>query len=115
MNLDVLYKNIGMNYTEDLLGCFLPVSLLYPDIPKYEYKNDPDYFLPLVNKYFGEIKKEDLKEGDLIILNLKKKGHHFCIYAGKDQFFHCTEKSKLQVSRFQKYLSFSKYFFRYEG
>jgi hypothetical protein len=114
MNLDALYKNVGMEYTEDLLGCVMPIYLLYSHIPKYEYKDDPNYFLPLIKKHFFEISKENLTEGDLIILNTKK-GHHFCIYAGNDRLFHCTEKAKLQISRLQRYLDFSKYFFRIRG
>jgi hypothetical protein len=114
MNLDNLYKNIGKEYTENLLGCVMPIYLLYPEIPKYEYKDDTEYFLPLVKKHFSEITKNDLKEGDLIILNTKKC-NHFCIFAGKNKFFHCTEASKLQISKLDRYLNYVKYYFKYKG
>ncbi len=113
MNLDILYENVGKKYTEDLLGCVMPLYLLYTEIPKYEYKDDPEYFLPLVKEYFEEISKETLTEGDLIILSTNK-GHHFCIYAGKSQIFHCTEDKSFRLSKLDKYLKYIENCYRYK-
>lgn len=111
--MDVLYQNIGKEYTEDLLGCAMPVYLLYPEIPKYEYKNDPEYFMPLVQKHFDEVPKEELAEGDLIILNVKRS-HHFCIYAGKSMIFHCTKDKSFRLSKIDKYLKYVENCYRYK-
>lgn len=114
MNTEVLYKNIGLDYDKSLLGCVMPVYLLYPGIEKYEYIEDEEYFLPKVKKYFEKIDINNLKEGDLIIFSVKK-WFHFCIYAGKGLIFHCTEEGKLRLSKLSLYSKFVKYCFRYKG
>ena len=98
MNLDILQENIGLPYSEKF-GCSIPIYLLYPEIPHYKYVDDFKYFFPIVLKYFFEIKKEEIGSGDLLIFQTKK-GNHFGIYDGKGKIFHCTERSKLQLSKF---------------
>lgn len=114
MNIEVLHKNIGHDYDESLLGCVMPVYLLYPEIKKYEYLDDEEYFLPKVKKHFNEIDSTNLQEGDLIILSVKK-WNHFCIYAGKGLIFHCTEEGKLRLSKLVLYSKFIRYCFRHKG
>lgn len=111
--IDSLYESVGKEFSKSMLGCVMPLYILYPDIPLYEYIEDPEYFLPLVAQHFIEIEKEDLKEGDLIILS-KKKYNHFCIYAGSDKIFHCTKAHSLQVSRLSSYSRFKERFYRYK-
>jgi len=102
MNLDILYNNIGKKFDIDnYLGCLMPLYLLYPEIPKFQYFDNPFYFMPKVKRYFNSIEYKDLKAGDLIIFN--KKFNHFGIYASNDKFFHCLKDQDLRISRLSNY------------
>jgi cell wall-associated NlpC family hydrolase len=98
MDIEILYKKIG-TYDEKL-DCLYTGYLVYPDIPIYEIKQDKDYFIPLIEKHFFKV--DDLKKGDLLILQFYN-GFHFGIYAENDKFFHCCSKHKLRLSELRKY------------
>lgn len=109
--IDVLYQNVGKEFSQEMLGCVMPLYLLYPDIPLYEYIENPEYFLPLVSQHFVEISKGDLQAGDLVILN-KNDTWHFCIYANNGKVFHCTKAHSLRLSRLSSYLKFEERYYR---
>ncbi len=113
INLDILQNNIGKKYDEITMGCVNPVYLLFPDIPVYEFKIDEKYFLPLVKKHFDEIKDETLEDGDLLILKVSDDWH-FGIFKKPNLIYHCTEKSKLRLSRLDFYKKYIVKKFRYK-
>jgi signal peptidase I len=67
-----------------------------------------DYFTILQENNFEQIKRKDLKPGDIGVLNDSTKYNHCGIYAGQDKWFETNLAYGLQLSDFSKF----KYFFR---
>ncbi|OGI00480.1 MAG: hypothetical protein A2Y25_12075 [Candidatus Melainabacteria bacterium GWF2_37_15] len=103
MNINILFQNIGS--IDEKLDCLYPVYLLYPEIPKYEFIYDEEYFTPLIKRHFREI--EEFNAGDLLVFKLLNS-FHFGIYAGNGNFFHCCKKHKLRISRLSGYKKYLK-------
>lgn len=105
INLNVLEEHIGDEYSENTMGCLSPVYLLHPKLPKYEFKNNKDYFLPIVENHCQEKRLKDLNDGDLLMIKVRDE-YHFAIFKHPNLIFHCTEKSKLRQSKVDMYIKY---------
>lgn len=102
IDFSILEKHIGDKYSENTRGCLSPVFLMHPDLPKYEFINDKDYFLPIVENHCNEKSLKDIKSGDLLMIKVREE-YHFAIFKSPDLIFHCTENSKLRKSKIDIY------------
>lgn len=102
VDLKVLEEHIGDKYSENSMGCLSPVYLLHPQLPKYDFINDKNYFLPIVESYCREKSLEDINDGDLLVIKVRDE-YHFAIFKSPDLIFHCTQNSKLRQSKIDVY------------
>lgn len=102
VDLKILEEHIGDKYSENTMGCLSPVYLLHPRLPKYEFINEKDYFLPIVENHCIEKSLKDIKDGDLLMIKVKDD-YHFAIFKSPNLIFHCTENSKLRKSKIDLY------------
>ena len=102
MNLKILDENIGKPYLEQTMGCMYPAYLLRPDVPEYDFNLDIDYFLPLVKKHCKEIDIRTIESGDLVMIKIRSD-YHFGIFKEPNMIYHCTQNSKLRLSRIDIY------------
>ena len=66
------------------------------------------YFVFKENNAYEQIKKKDLKPGDIGVLNDASKNNHCGIYAGDGKWFENSAMYGVQLTDFSKF----KYFFR---
>jgi hypothetical protein len=107
-DLSILDKHIGKPYSEQTMGCMAPVYLLKPDLPKYDFNLNVDYFLPLVKKHAKEISLLEIKSGDLLMIKVRSD-YHFAIFKEPNLIYHCTKNSKIRLSKVDLY---KKYIFK---
>lgn len=106
IDLTVLEEHIGDEYSENTMGCLSPVYLLHPHLPKYDFINDKDYFLPIVRQHCREKSLQEIEDGDLLMIKVHQE-YHFAIFKSPNLIFHCTQNSKLRKSKvdiYKKYI-----------
>ena len=102
VDFSVLEKHIGDKYSENSMGCLSPVYLLHPQLPKYDFINNKNYFLPIVENHCKEKSLQNIEDGDLLMIKVRNE-YHFAIFKSPDLIFHCTENSKLRKSKINIY------------
>jgi len=105
MTIDELNKCVGMPYKQldtngNALGCMLPVYLMYPYLPRFEWSDNLGEFMRLKFKeHFQVIELKDIKKGDLLLIRLPFGLVHPAIYIGNDELIDCMVETSMQKSR----------------
>ena len=107
MNLEKLTKTIGKKYQEtdengNYIGCFEPMYMLYPDIPRFQFLQNVDYFshsLEKIKETLKEIRKEEIKEGDIIVFKMPRKVLHIAVYIGNGKIIQTFKNSSMQINK----------------
>ncbi len=107
MITDDLIKLIGMPYEQldsggKALGCMLPVYLMYPEIPRYDWppqESFTEYFIGLLEKHGTRIPLEQMQSGDVIAIRALFNFLHVGVYIGNDEIVHCMAGESLEKCR----------------
>ena len=107
-----LLKQIGRPYemfNEDQTyqGCFFPVQLLYPHLPKYKLRSMDDdknyyYGLSKLQKHCIMIERSQLKQGDIIATRFRDE-LHVAIYYEYNKVIEVFKGHSLQIGRIDKF------------
>ena len=105
---DFLLTQVGRKYqmfNEDgtYQGCFYPVQVLYPDKPKYKMPSENPaknflYGLARLKKHCTEIKREDLRKGDIICCEFNNE-MHVAIYWEYGKIIHVFREHELFIGK----------------
>lgn len=108
MMINALKKKVGKEYEKfdavgNYFGCFEPLYICYPMLPKYKLPKDFskqfEFSLQKLEEAGKQIKKEELKECDVIVFRLPRDIFHIGIYAGNGKMFQTFAHGSLQISR----------------
>ena len=103
------YKLHGKHDRTDGLDCSGYVARVFRDSLNIDLpKMCVAYFVFKENNAYEQIKKKDLKPGDIGVLNDASKNNHCGIYAGDSKWFENSAMYGVQLTDFSKF----KYFFR---
>lgn len=92
-----------------ILGCLLPMYLLYPQLPRYrweEIQKDKywrNFCFREFKKYLKEVPLEEIKKGDIILFWMPRGAFHLGICAGNDEMFHCWQSGKMELVKMSTY------------
>lgn len=87
------------------LGCALPLYLIWPELPKFDFKDIKTeqhfkFVWGLLEKHFKQVKLEEIQVGDVIAIQLPiYKTLHLAIYLGENQIFHCLNVNNGRAER----------------
>lgn len=108
MTLEDLIRCVGMPYQQldengKALGCMLPVYLLYPEIPRYDWPEEGREFgaivLSRLEKHGRHIEPADIQPGDVVAFVMPLGGLHLGVYLGDDRIIHCMTGDDLEICR----------------
>lgn len=95
------YQKLGKNGI--YFGCFEPLYVCFPTLPKYKLPNDSskhfEFSLQKLEQVSEKIEQNDLSEGDVIVFRLPKNIFHIGIYAGSGKMFQTFAQNTMQISR----------------
>jgi hypothetical protein len=109
MKPEDLLKYIGTEYRKlddsgKALGCMMPVYMLYPEIPRYDWPKEDKQFaekvLELLKKHGHSVKQEEMIPGDVVAFRMPFGFLHIGIYLGDDWIVHCMAGNGLERCRF---------------
>lgn len=107
MTIEELRKTVGMPYRKldengKALGCMLPVYLLYPEIPRYDWPHTELFsrFLALLKKHGQQVEPGKISSGDVLAFHLPLRGLHIGIYLGGGDVIHCGESTGMETFKF---------------
>ena len=109
MSPEELLKFIGVEYRKldengKALGCMMPVYMLYPEIPRYDWPKEDKAFadavLRLLKKHGHQIAKADIQPGDVVAFRMPFGFLHIGVYMGDDWIVHCMTGETLERCRF---------------
>jgi cell wall-associated NlpC family hydrolase len=102
-------KIMGKKYERDdaegkALGCLYPIYLVHPDFSvKFDWWEEGtdilEYYRPFLNQYTDRISEEEMKPGDILVLNLLFGIFHFGVYLGEDWIIHENPRFGLEMIR----------------
>lgn len=116
-----LHKGLGVDCGMFIMGVFSNIGLVKKEIPKFYpedwafHKPEGEKFDSAVKKNCTEIKKEDLKPGDVILYKFGKCLSHASIFVEDDIIIHsekpigvnmCNRSNTRWFSREQKYYTY---------
>jgi len=100
--VEELKKYVGTKFEmEDergnAVGCALPLYLMFPDLPKFNFKerninakNHFNFVFSLLTEGMNEVNLNEIQIGDVIAIQLPiYKTLHLAIYLGNQKIFHC--------------------------
>ncbi|MCC5465535.1 hypothetical protein [Pelosinus baikalensis] len=105
MTIEELIKQVGKPYEQldsngRALGCMLPVYLMYPHLPRFDWPDNlGEYMRDMFKKHLQTIELEDIKAGDLLLIRLPFGLVHPAVYIGNDEVIDCMVETSLQKSR----------------
>lgn len=107
MTIDDLIGMVGTPYQQldadgKALGCMMPVYLLYPEIPKYDWPPEEeflDYFMNILKKHGEKIENDNIQIGDVIAFRMPMGFLHVGVYCGNDEVIHCITGESLEKFR----------------
>lgn len=116
--IEELLEQIGRPYemyNEDgtYQGCFYPVQVLYPYLPKFKMPNADieeacEFALEKLKENCIEIHNSDLKMGDIITTNFKDI-LHIAIYLEFGKIIHVFKNHTLQIGRLKMFKDFQSF------
>lgn len=124
MTLEELLQYIGAKYRKldengKALGCMMPVYMLYPDIPHYDWPDDKKGFaesvLALLKKHCHPVNQEDMQPGDLVAFRMPFGFLHIGVYLGDDWIVHCMTGETMERCRLSYICRRLEGVFRWEG
>lgn len=93
------------------MGCLSPMFLLHSNLPKFEFINDENYFMPIIAKYCQVVDFLEIQEGDLLMLKIRND-YHFGVFKSPNLMYHCTKNSKLRLSKIDIYQKYAQEVYR---
>ena len=108
--INELKKQIGKPYqmfwegSENLYqGCFYPIYYIYDYLPKYplysEHMADNwDYGINLIEKHCFEVKKDEVKAGDMLVTKFRNE-LHVALAIDESRIIHVFKDHTLQINR----------------
>jgi len=107
MTINELIKCVGMPYRQldengKALGCMLPIYLLYPEIPRYDWPPEDkflEYFLAILRKHGKKIELCNIQIGDVVAFHMPLNFLHVGVYCGNDEVIHCITGESLERFR----------------
>lgn len=107
---DFLKSLVGRPYRDfdaegNYLGCFEPLYLLYPDLPKYPLpKSSKAYFSLGTQRIFENFEQVEMpKTLDMILFCFRKDMLHVGIYVEGRKFLHVQRGSAFEIQRLALY------------
>ena len=85
---------------KNVMACFEPIYLIYPHLPRYplpKVKNLYKYALTKLKENLAEIKREDIKTGDIIVFKDVFRSLHIAIYIDKGLILHCGINYRFEI------------------
>lgn len=87
-------------------GCMMPVYMLYPDIPRYDWPTEGKGFvesvLVLLRKHGCSVAEADIQPGDVVAFRMPFGFLHIGVYVGDDWIVHCMTDDTLERCRFRQ-------------
>lgn len=121
--ISYLKERIGQPYqmfwrSGEYQGCFLPVYIIYPDLPRYPLGSDPDnhkknfvYGMRLIQNHAKEISHEQVEAGD--VLACEYNGElHVAIMLDKYELIHVFRGKTMMQHSLKFFGERDKKFFR---
>ena len=108
MKPDDLLKYIGKPYQKldengKALGCMMPVYMLYPEIPHYNWPEEGKEFaetvLLLLKKHGHPITQVEIEPGDVVAFRMPFGFLHIGVYLGDDWIVHCMTGDAMERCR----------------
>lgn len=108
MTLDELIRHVGTPYQQldqdgKALGCMLPVYLLYPEIPRYDWPGEGTGFgeavYALLQIHGRRIEPANIQPGDVVAFVMPFGWLHIGVYLGDDKIIHCMTGDDLEMCR----------------
>lgn len=108
MKPEELLKYVGEPYQKldangKALGCMMPVYMLYPDIPRYDWPKEDKQFadkvLALLKRHGNPVKIEEIKSGDVVAIRAFFNFLHIAVYVGNDIVVHCSPDNNMESFR----------------
>lgn len=109
MKPDDLLQYIGKKYCKldkngKAYGCMMPVYMLYPDIPHYDWPTEGKTFvesvLTLLKIHGHPVEPDKIKPGDVVAFRMPFNFLHVGIYMGNDLIIHCMTGETMERCRF---------------
>ena len=94
-------------------GCFYPIQVLYPQIPRYnlcseDVEQNYNYGIEKIKEHCYEISPAELKAGDIIATKYNK-ALHVAIYFEYGKVIHVFKEHSLQIGRLKLFQDFQSY------
>lgn len=108
MKPEELLQYVGKEYAKldengKALGCMMPVYMLYPDIPRYEWpeegKSFADSVMELLSRHGEKISIESILPGDVVAIRAFFGYMHIGVYLGNDLVIHCSPDNNMESFR----------------
>lgn len=84
-------------------GCMMPVYMLYPEIPRYDWPEEGKTFaetvIQLLNKHGNPIKPDKMQPGDVVAFLMPFGFMHVGVYIGDDWIVHCMTGETMERCR----------------
>lgn len=117
-----LLKKVGTPYemffkgTHYYKGCFMPVYYIFPHLPRFPLPTENpadswDYGMQNILSQAYEIKREDVKPGDVLVTKFKNE-LHVALVIDPFRIIHVFRDHTLQISRINMFKSRLVKFFR---
>ena len=104
-----LLRHIGDEYRKldangKALGCMMPVYMLYPDAPRYDWPEEDGTFietvLSMLKKHGRQVPREEIQPGDVVAFRMPFGFLHIGVYMGDDWIVHCMTGDTMERCRF---------------
>lgn len=108
MKPEDLINYIGAEYRKldengKAYGCMMPVYMLYPEIPRYDWpeegKGFPEKVLELLKTHGKPVRLQDIRPGDVIAIRALFNFLHIGVYVGDDQVVHTSPDNGMESFR----------------
>ena len=119
-----LLQHIGAAYrkldeNDKAYGCMMPVYMLYPELPRYDWPEEGKGFveavLNLLKKHGHPVNLADIQPGDVVAFRMPFGFLHIGVYLGDDWIVHCVPNDTLERCRFGYICRRLEGIFRWEG